>query len=1255
MKTRFTALTLLVFLCLFSFGVALAQDNPTTGTIYLQSATFDPLQSADSATNQQSNIAAAEVDGSASRYSIVQFSGPVQAQWLQQVAALGGEVIGYVPENAHIVRASAKVLADVASLPSVRWIGPYRPNYKLSPALANQVSAADGDAAAFQDLYVVAFPGESLDALRRSLVLLGANVTEAFEGPLGAVVRASLPVSAVAQVVQNPAVSWLEPYLPMETTNAQARKILNAENVWQDFGYYGQGQIIAVSDSGLSVQGNLSADFAGRLIKAYAPSEMNLASPQCSAKTTFTDLHGHGTHVSGSILGNGTQSGSNAGNHQYASSNAGVAPEAQLVFMALNTDGSSGIQCIDTNGDFLARGYQNGARISSNSWGASDNGGYNIIASLVDNYIWNHKDYLVLYAAGNAGPDSQTIGSPGTAKNVLTVGASENNRSDKGSRGDNVNEIADFSSRGPTDDGRLKPDVVAPGTWILSVRAAQAPDGSFWDNFDNNYAFMGGTSMATPLTAGSAALVREWLAKQRGITDPSSALMKAVMINGAVQLPGASVADMNSGYGRVDLKNTLRANYLTMDDYVQGISTGQSVSYTIQVVANLQQGVVIASAGLPEASTVQAADVSTLHLVDSHSAVSASQLKSDRSGFTVEPLPGYQKAHNPSPIPTGNSKSGNSLLSGQQRALPHRTAKNGSSHFKPRPAGAAQTQSSLYQYIGGGDFEDPDWTDYWQYVWLGGGIPVRTSNPNLVITGEYSMWLGGTESQDSIWYPVHFPDQIDTANKSTLQFNIDLYDQDDKDDYTCVALVDDSGYFIGPFAPDQPLCENVSDKYTFSYDFSSSELQALAGQSGYLVLYTVSDGLEPHQSAIVDDIYMTIDFPDVELSVAPASGPPGTTFLLVGHYNFPYSAIDICISPCNNDNYIKTVYADSAGNMAAFLYSSTTIDPGQYPIETLDFASRAGHTTLTIGDGGVSASLSVDPTSGPAGTDFNFTGAGFVPNDSAINVTVNGNALGTVGSDDNGQISFHIQTNSNTTAGEYTVEATDSANHNASTQMNVTAVAEQDPALSVSPASGPAGTTFTFQASHFTPSTAVEVRLDNQLIGNATTDENGNLQLNVDTTAATTPGQYTLSLVQGDKQASAQYTVTGGGGGGPAASGGLNITLVWTDPPAQTAASKRLVNDLDLSVQGPGGLVYAGGADAPDHVNNVEVIRLSNPTAGNYQITVSASSVNGQFGAQPFALVASSDSTGAATNNVALTGGNLTAGSKKTFLPLVQR
>ncbi len=66
----------------------------------------------------------------------MQFSGPVEALWLEQVAALGGEVVGYIPNNTHIVRMAPSTVAAVQSLPSVRWVGPYRPAYKVAPELA---------------------------------------------------------------------------------------------------------------------------------------------------------------------------------------------------------------------------------------------------------------------------------------------------------------------------------------------------------------------------------------------------------------------------------------------------------------------------------------------------------------------------------------------------------------------------------------------------------------------------------------------------------------------------------------------------------------------------------------------------------------------------------------------------------------------------------------------------------------------------------------------------------------------------------------------------------------------------------------------------------------------------------------------------------------------------------------------------------------------------------------------------------------
>ncbi len=993
--------------------------------------------------------------------------------------------------------------------------------------------------------------------------------------------------------------------------------------------------MIAISDSGLSVQNDLTPDIGNRLVRAFAPSEMNLASPACMAKTTWTDLNGHGTHVAGSVLGNGTRSGSTAANHAYTGSHAGVAPEAQLVFMALNTDGSTGIQCIDLNGDFVAKGYQAGARISTNSWGASDRGGYNLLSSLVDDFIWRHKDYLVLYSAGNAGPGAQTVGSPGTAKNVLTVGASENNRPDQDSESDNPDTMAGFSSRGPTADGRIKPDVVAPGTWILSTRAAQAPDGSFWGNFNADYAFMGGTSMATPLTAGAAALVREWLGKTRGLPTPSAALQKAIIMNGATQLPGETTPSNDTGSGRVDLKNTLNAQYALMDDHVQGLTSGQSITYSVQIIATTSLGnLLVANPQGAERAEVQAAALASIQLADAPPAAAASLL-SDPGAFTGEPLPGFATARQQTAVPTlaGASKQGLVPLANPVPSIAPRATSDlaitGQSRFTPQSAADQPSFQSFQQnMIGGGDFEDPDWSLYWSEVWLGSGVPVRTDDPSYVINGDYSMWLGGTALDDALFYPVQFPAEIDNDFPSGIALQVGIIDQDlDENneplDEFCVALIDASGNFIGPYTsetvPENPECIGVNGAYTYELVFSADDKQALANTTAYLVVYTEGDAAEPHMSAFVDDIFLIIDFPDVTVAALPAAGPPGTKFLLTGQYNVPYGWVDICFNPCSEANYIDSAYADARGDIAIFLSSTPTIVPGTYNLQTYNVANRTANTTITI-LGDATPTLSVVPATGVAGTKFQFSGSNFLPNETAIQATLNGASLSTVGSNAAGEVAFALETTTNTPAAAYTLQLTDSAGRSAAVTFTVTAVASGDPTLTVAPAAGPPGTTFTFDAANFTAGTAVAA-LDGQELGSITIDAAGSAKLTLETKGETAPGTYTLALSQGEKRATAQYEVTSGGTI-PQTGTGLYVTLAWTDPPAQAAAAQTLVNDLDLTIDGPDGRLFGNGGASADRRNNVETVRLENPTPGTYVITIQAARVNGTFGAQPYALVA---------------------------------
>jgi hypothetical protein len=1195
--------------------------------IRLQAATFDPL--ADGEPTAAIGPQALEAAGP---YYIVQFKGPVEQAWVQQLEQLGAELLGYIPDHAHLARIQPADLEKVRRMYAVRWLGPYQPGYKLAPALASQARLADAQASV--DVYVAGFPGESLATLRAFLTGLGASIEDAAESEIGATFRIQVAFSALAQIAQHPAISWVEPYAPLQIDNAEGRKIMGVEQVWQNSGFFGAGQIVAVSDSGLSVQGALSPDFgpAGRLKRAFAPSEMNLSSDQCSQKTTWTDLNGHGSHVAGSVLGNGSASGSAPASRRFAGSQAGPAPEAQLVFMALNTDGSLGIQCVSTNGDFIAKGYEQGARISSNSWGGGPNGSYGILSSIVDNYIWNHKDYAVLYSAGNSGENgAQTIGSPGTAKNVITVGASENNRPGLGPISDNPAAVAGFSSRGPTADGRIKPDIVAPGTRIISVLGAQA-SGLEPIAPGVPYAFSDGTSMATPLAAGATTLAREWLGKLRGMPNPSAAFLKALMIHGAFRLPGAAVPDTNSGWGRVDLKNTLSAQYAVFDDHIQGLSNGQAVQYTVQVAGSNSAGTLfVASSDRPGAT--DAIRVSATHTL-------AQTVVAPRpAGWRVEPAPGFDRATNTAPLRISSEKDKDGLAIVTGRATPAR---------RPAPAVAANgpvINSTLVNMIAGGHFENPNLWD----VWLGYGRPLITdgSDGGLVLNGQYSLWLGGSPADDSAWYPLSFPETIDASQDSRLNFKLQMTNLDGEFDSFCFAFIDESGNFISDFGG----CFDQSDlppSSSLSFPLSSAQKASLAGRSGYLAFYNLSDHLAPHMSAFVDDVVLTIDFDDVTLDGIPSSGPAGTTFLLKGSNYVPYTLVDICIPSCDDPNdVIGGAYSDARGDLLAYLYTTADTIPDSYTVETSDLADRTATTTVDV-TGLSQPELSVSPTSGPAGTTFSVAGSDFVPNDSEIEVWINGQSQGEFGSDADGGLTFTVRTWSNTPPGTYTVQATDSAGGSASADLVVTAVPSGSPAMTVTPGAGPPGSSFRFSGSGFAPSATVDFSLDGQSLGQAAADTGGGFEVTLNTNPNIPPAIYTLAATQGSRRASAQFEIIGGGSPAPGGNG-IYVTLAWTDPPAQASAAATLINNLDLRVVGPDGKTYLGnGRATPDVKNNVEGIRIERPAPGTYTIYVEAKSVDAVFGAQPFALIATTaQSFGANGTNAGL--------RRKLYLPLGRR
>jgi hypothetical protein len=610
------------------------------------------------------------------------------------------------------------------------------------------------------------------------------------------------------------------------------------------------------------------------------------------------------------------------------------------------------------------------------------------------------------------------------------------------------------------------------------------------------------------------------------------------------------------------------------------------------------------------------------------------------AGWRVEPAPGFDRATNPTPLRGASGTPKAELAPTTGRTAPAQ---------RPAPAVAANgpaLNSTLVNMIAGGNFENPNLWD----TWFAYGRPLVTNGGDggMVLNGQYSLWLGGSPADDSVWYPLSFPETIDSSQESRLDFKLQMTNLDGELDSFCFAFVDDHGDFMSDFGG----CFNqahLPPSGSLSFPISDAQKDSLAGETGYLVLYNLSDHQAPHMSAFVDDVVLTIDFDDVTLESTPSSGPAGTTFLLEGSNYVPYTLVDICIPSCESSgDIVGGAYSDARGDLLAYLYTTADTSPGSYTVETSDIADRTA--TTDVGITGISQpELIASPASGPAGTTFSISGSDFVPNDSEIEVWINGKPQGEFGSDAEGGLAFTVRTWSNTPPGTYTVQATDSAGGSASADIIVAAAPGGSPAMAVAPAAGPPGSSFTFSGSGFAPGATVDFSLDGQSLGQAAADTAGAFKVTLNTNPNIPPATYALTAMQGGRRASAQFTISGGGGG-PAPSGnGIYVTLAWTDPPAQANAAATLINNLDLRVVGPGGATYLGnGGTTPDVKNNVEGIRIERPAPGSYTIYVEAKQVDAAFGAQPYGLIATTaQSFGANATNAGL--------GRRLYLPLGRR
>jgi hypothetical protein len=409
------------------------------------------------------------------------------------------------------------------------------------------------------------------------------------------------------------AVHHIERIFPPGLLNNKAGEILRLPGGNPPLGSEGEGEIVAVADTGLDTGSltHIHRAFGDRVLKLYPLGR----SPQAWRTANSDDPLGHGTHVAGSVLGD----------DPYARPRVrGTAPKAKLIMQSLYLTRDFPLAGLpDDLRTLFGPPYADQARVHTNSWGSTDPfeyGEYHHWAFELDDFVYQNPDLVVCVAAGNGGFDDDkngvidegSLSPPGTAKNCITVGATENLRKGQGRTwrdgfrnrfkdppfgpdlvADNEEGMTPFSGRGPTNDFRIKPDVVAPGTFILSARS-RITESEGWGlpGEPDDHMFNGGTSMATPLVAGCAANVRAFLRAQKPGYSPPAALIKAALINGARPIAGQyppptddaqpPVPNNHQGFGLVDLAASLgnAGEMLRFIDNLEALDTGQRTAVT---------------------------------------------------------------------------------------------------------------------------------------------------------------------------------------------------------------------------------------------------------------------------------------------------------------------------------------------------------------------------------------------------------------------------------------------------------------------------------------------------------------------------------------------------------------------------------------------------------------------------------------------------------------------------------------------------
>jgi hypothetical protein len=571
---------------------------------------------------------------------LIQFAGPIKEEWLEECKKQGKvQFITYIPNNAYLIWTDGPTLEKLKTLyhtqPFVQWMGGFHPAYRVHPRVQSMaLSEPEKDIEVTVQFFAHDDVDTSINTVKSQAKRVLRDVWTV--GPYKNIIVVMSP-DGLSGIAALPDVINIEPWVEPKLLGERQDQILANQLDGTGSQPVGPGYLawlngvgfnntfnftVNVTDSGLDRGRTTAATLHADFLDPAGNSRVTFVQQVSGSTIDNTaggnlDIDGHGT-INHAIIGgfNNTPDAPGSGTDfedaagfQYG---LGIAPFVRLGSSRIFNPGFT----FPDHTELTNAAYVNGARISSNSWGSRPGtGDYDATSQEFDRLVRDarpasasdggqpgNQEMVIVWAAGNSGSGASTLGDTGaTAKNTLVVGASENfNQTGTDGCGvtntgaDDARDIINFSSRGPTTDSRVKPDIMAPGTHIYGA-TSQDPGytgGGVCDQFRPSgqtlYAWSSGTSHSTPAVAGAAALTRQWFLNQ-GQPAPSPAMTKAYLMNSATWMTGVGANDAlpsnAQGMGRMNLERTFNAVARILVDQTQAfVTTGQVYTVTGTIV-----------------------------------------------------------------------------------------------------------------------------------------------------------------------------------------------------------------------------------------------------------------------------------------------------------------------------------------------------------------------------------------------------------------------------------------------------------------------------------------------------------------------------------------------------------------------------------------------------------------------------------------------------------------------------------------------